>query len=89
MGAKIDQGEVVFRVADTGVGIAQDDLVHVFDRFWQARRAQRDGAGLGLSIVREIVHAHGGRLWVDSQLGAGSTFFFTLPTLAEAAKRHD
>jgi signal transduction histidine kinase len=58
----------------------------VFDRFWQARRSQRSGAGLGLAIVREIVHAHRGRLWVDSKLGSGSSFFFTLPTMAAAAK---
>jgi signal transduction histidine kinase len=80
MGDGDGDGEVVFWVADTGVGIAAEDVGHVFDRFWQARRSRRSGAGLGLAIVREIVQAHGGRLWVDSALGAGSTFFFTLPT---------
>jgi signal transduction histidine kinase len=82
LGAKVEGGEVVFRVADTGVGIAAEDVPHVFDRFWQARRSQRSGAGLGLAIVREIVKAHGGRLWVESALGSGSTFFFTLPATA-------
>jgi signal transduction histidine kinase len=86
LGAKVEGGEVVFWVADTGAGIAAEDLSHVFDRFWQARRSQRSGAGLGLAIVREIVQAHRGRLWVDSVLGAGSTFFFTLPTVVAYAK---
>jgi PAS domain S-box-containing protein len=86
LGATGEGGEVVFRVADTGVGIAAEDISHVFDRFWQARRSRRGGTGLGLAIVREIVEAHRGRLWVDSKLGAGSTFFFTLPTMAASAK---
>jgi signal transduction histidine kinase len=86
LGAKADGGEVVFWVTDTGAGIAAEDIPRVFDRFWQARRAQRSGAGLGLAIVREIVHAHKGRLWVESTLGSGSTFFFTLPTVPEPAK---
>jgi signal transduction histidine kinase len=77
---KAEGGEVVFWVADTGVGIAAEDISRVFDRFWQARQSRRGGAGLGLSIVREIVRAHGGRLWVDSEPGSGSTFFFTLPS---------
>jgi signal transduction histidine kinase len=51
----------------------------VFDRFWQARRGDRRGAGLGLSIVRGIVEAHGGRIWVESRVGEGTTFAFTMP----------
>jgi signal transduction histidine kinase len=70
---------VQFSVADTGSGIPQEDIPHLFDRFWQAPRTARHGTGLGLSIVRGIVLTHGGRLWVDSQVGAGSTFSFTLP----------
>jgi signal transduction histidine kinase len=80
VGAKLDDTEVLFWVDDTGIGIEPEDISHVFDRFWQARRSRRGGAGLGLAIVREIVRAHGGRLWVDSEPGSGSTFFFTLPT---------
>jgi PAS domain S-box-containing protein len=81
LGAKADGSDVRFWVADTGVGIAADDIPHVFDRFWQARKVERTGAGLGLAIVQEIVQAHGGRLWVASELGVGSTFFFTLPAM--------
>jgi PAS domain S-box-containing protein len=81
LGAKVEAGEVVFWVADTGVGIAAEDVAHLFDRFWQARRSHRSGAGLGLAIVQEIVYAHKGRLWVDSTPGSGSTFFFTMPSV--------
>jgi len=72
--------EVVFSVADTGSGIAPESVAHVFDPFWQAAtRARRLGAGLGLPIAKGIVEAHGGRIWVESTVGHGSTFFFTIP----------
>ena len=71
--------EVVFWVADTGAGIAARDLPHVFERFYQAAARERRGSGLGLSIVKGLVEAHGGRVWADSQLGQGSTFCFALP----------
>ena len=71
---------VVFSIADTGPGMSPDSIAHVFDRFWQATtKAQRLGAGLGLTITKGIVDAHGGRIWVESELGRGSTFFFTIP----------
>jgi signal transduction histidine kinase len=82
VGATLTDRSVLFRVADTGVGISPDDLPHVFDRFWQANKGGRHGAGLGLPIVQGIVDAHGGRIWVDSQPGRGSTFFFTIPVAA-------
>lgn len=85
VGAAPRDGDVLFWVADTGPGIAAEDLPHLFDRFWQARRAGRRGAGLGLPIVKGLVEAHGGRIWVESPPGRGSTFFFTIP----AAARHD
>jgi PAS domain S-box-containing protein len=69
---------VQFTVADTGPGIADNDISHVFDRFWQSHRTARLGSGLGLSIVKGIVVAHGGQVWVKSTLGAGSAFSFTL-----------
>ena len=71
--------DVEFRVADSGDGIAASDLPHVFDRFWQARKGAHHGVGLGLPITRGIVEAHGGRIWVESNLSRGSTFFFTIP----------
>ena len=73
------EGETTFSVADTGCGIAGDELPHIFDRYWQAKSA-RDGIGLGLSIAKGLVEAHGGRIWVESKIGQGTTFFFTLPS---------
>ena len=81
--------EIVVSVADTGVGIAPEDVAHVFDRFWQAKRASRAGAGLGLSIAKSIVEAHGGRIWVDSTEGSGTTFQFTLPIDATSVGAHE
>jgi signal transduction histidine kinase len=66
-------------VADTGPGIPPEQLTHVFDRFWQAARADRAGLGLGLAIVQGIAEAHGGRVWVESEPGKGARFVFTLP----------
>lgn len=79
VGAKVRDNEVLFSVRDSGAGIPPEHLPHVFDRFWQARRAERQGAGLGLPIVKGVVEAHGGRIWVESTLGTGSCFFFTIP----------
>jgi PAS domain S-box-containing protein len=73
-------GEVLFSVADTGRGIPSEQLPHVFDMFWQAPGQEVNrGVGLGLPIVRGIVEAHGGRVWAESSLGQGSTFYFTVP----------
>jgi phosphoserine phosphatase RsbU/P len=71
--------EVLVCVADTGPGIPAEHLPHVFDRFWQARSTRRAGAGLGLAIARGIVEAHEGAIWVESEVGRGTTFRFTLP----------
>jgi len=79
VGAAPRDGEVLFWVADTGAGIEAGDVPHLFDRFWQAKKVGRQGAGLGLPIVKGIVEAHGGRIWVETQVGVGSTFFFTMP----------
>jgi PAS domain S-box-containing protein len=76
--------EVLFSVTDTGSGIPPDELGHLFDRFWQGRRARKLGAGLGLPIVKGIIEAHGGRIWVESTPGRGTTFFFTVPTALRA-----
>jgi signal transduction histidine kinase len=74
--------EVVVAVADDGPGVPPEDLPHLFERFWRGDRARRrimGGSGLGLAIARHIVKAHGGRMWVHSVEGEGSTFTFTLP----------
>ena len=71
--------EVVLSVEDTGPGITLEQQTHLFDRFWQARDGDRRGVGLGLTITKQIVEAHGGRIWIESTPGAGSTFSFALP----------
>jgi two-component system, chemotaxis family, sensor kinase Cph1 len=71
--------EVRFGVVDTGPGIPPEQLPHIFGRFWQARPSDRRGIGLGLAIAKGIVEAHNGRIWVESRVGSGSTFYFTLP----------
>ncbi|MFL5351399.1 PAS domain S-box protein [Archangium sp.] len=76
--------EVHLSVTDTGPGIAQESLPHLFEPFWQERRTE--GAGLGLAIVKGIVEAHGGRIWVESQLGQGTTFVFTVPISTAPAR---
>jgi CheY-like chemotaxis protein len=86
IGAAPMGNEVMFWVADTGTGISEADLPHVFDRFWQARRADRTGAGLGLPIVKGFVEAHGGHVWATSQIGRGAKFFFTLPIAQSAGE---
>jgi GAF domain-containing protein len=77
------QGEsVLASVTDTGIGIPEDQLQRVFERFYQvdgSATRRFGGAGVGLAIVKRIVEAHGGRIWVESALGQGSTFYFTVP----------
>lgn len=80
------------RVADTGIGIAKDDLNRIFERFEQADDGltrRFGGSGLGLAIAKSLVEAHGGKIWVESEVGKGSTFFFTLElgALSEDQKR--
>ena len=73
--------DAVLEVADTGPGISTEEQAHLFDRFWQARRADRRGVGLGLPIARGIVDAHGGRISVVSEMGKGSRFLVAIPRL--------
>ena len=83
--ARQEGEEVTFSVRDSGVGIPAADLPHVFDRFWHAdRNAKKRGTGLGLAIAHGIVRAHGGRIWVESMVGKGSEFLFTLPRVERA-----
>ena len=71
--------EVVVSVSDNGPGIPEDMQEKIFERFWQIAEQNRSGLGIGLYISKMIVEAHRGRIWVDSKLGQGSTFSFTLP----------
>jgi signal transduction histidine kinase len=79
--ARVQNGEAEIAVADTGVGIAPEDQEAVFEEFRQVGATARkvEGTGLGLAISRKFIELHGGRIWVDSQVGMGSTFAFTLP----------
>jgi PAS domain S-box-containing protein len=80
VGIRQRSGEVEFAVADTGPGLAPDQVEHLFDRFWQADRNDRRGSGLGLSVVKGILDAHRGKIWVEARVGQGSTFYFTIPS---------
>jgi PAS domain S-box-containing protein len=84
LGARAEGPVVRFWVSDTGPGISPEALEHLFDRFWQVRHGDRRGAGLGLSIAKGLIEAHGGRIWVESEPGRGSTFSFVVPVAHEA-----
>ncbi len=77
--ARRDNDVVLAEVSDTGVGIPEDQWEKVFDEFYQVDRRRYGGTGLGLTIVKGIIEEHGGRIWVDSEVGKGSTFYFTVP----------
>ena len=84
--ADADGDQVLFTVADTGPGIPKKNLKDIFNPYWQAKRAERLGAGLGLPIAKGIVEAHGGKIWVESEPGRGTKFFFTLPVARDAVR---
>jgi two-component system phosphate regulon sensor histidine kinase PhoR len=86
VGARLLKSEVEFSVQDFGPGIASEHLDRIFERFYRvdkARSRESGGTGLGLAIVKHIVLAHGGRIWVESELGSGAVFHFTLPVAAK------
>lgn len=80
--ASMDNNWVTFSVVDTGPGILEEDQTKLFNKFYRATtvREHQDGVGLGLSITKNIIEAHGGTIWVESQIGKGTVFSFTLPT---------
>jgi two-component system phosphate regulon sensor histidine kinase PhoR len=74
--------EIVLTVSDTGIGIPKADQPRIFERFYRvdvARSREAGGTGLGLAIAKHLVEVHGGRLWVDSEVGQGSQFHFSVP----------
>jgi two-component system phosphate regulon sensor histidine kinase PhoR len=82
LSAETSNEEVIFTVADTGIGIPQADQPRIFERFYRvdvARSREAGGTGLGLSIAKHLVEAQGGRIWVDSEVGVGSKFHFSIP----------
>jgi two-component system sensor histidine kinase KdpD len=90
--ARVKTGVVQISVADHGIGIDEQHMEHIFDRFYQVDSASTrkvGGSGLGLSICKAIVEAHHGRLWAESQPGAGSTFHFTLPLALPSEPREE
>jgi signal transduction histidine kinase len=89
--ARTEGRRVAVCVRDTGTGIAEEDLPHVFDRFYRADRSRSratGGAGLGLAIVKQLVEAHGGRIEVESAIGKGTQFTFTLPVADDLGHEH-
>jgi signal transduction histidine kinase len=81
-----EQQYVVFRVEDTGQGISPDQVSRVFEDFWQARKGDGRGIGLGLAIAKALVEAQGGTISVESALGKGTTFCFTLPASVRSSE---
>ena len=79
IGARREDDVVLVEVSDTGVGIPEDQWEKVFDEFYQVDRRRYGGTGLGLTIVKNIVEEHGGKIWVSSEVGRGSSFYFTVP----------
>ena len=83
--ATMEADQVAIHVVDTGVGIPADLVPKIFDPYEQAHQG-RGGSGVGLNVVRGLVEAHGGRVWVESEEGRGSRFTFTLPVAAPAVR---
>ncbi len=94
LSTRADGGYALVSVADTGLGIPPDEIGHVFERFRRVRSGAAQsipGTGLGLTIVKQIVEMHGGKIWVESAVGHGSAFHFTVPLVAEnvtSQRRH-
>jgi signal transduction histidine kinase len=90
--ASVADGAITIAVSDTGIGIAPEDQAAIFEEFRQVGREdarKQEGTGLGLTLAKKFVELHGGRIWVQSQVGQGSTFSFTLPVRPEAQSSSD
>jgi signal transduction histidine kinase len=86
----VANGSFIVAVRDTGPGVSQADQLKIFEEFHQADNSitkQKGGTGLGLAIARRIMELHGGKLWVESDIGSGSTFSFMLPVKSEQQAR--
>ncbi len=84
------QDQLLFQISDHGIGVSDEARKHLFERFYRAEGEMvRGGTGLGLFISKQIVDAHGGRIWAESKLGQGSTFSFTLPLNSKGGNEHD
>ncbi len=82
LSAEAKNDEVIFTVADTGIGIPRSDQPRIFERFYRvdaARSREAGGTGLGLAIAKHLIEVHGGRIWVESEVGEGSKFHFSVP----------
>jgi two-component system phosphate regulon sensor histidine kinase PhoR len=82
LSAEAKNDEVIFTVGDTGIGIPRSDQPRIFERFYRvdaARSREAGGTGLGLSIAKHLIEVHGGRIWVESEVGEGSQFHFSIP----------
>ena len=89
LSSRVEGNFALVSVTDTGIGIPQDEIGHVFERFRRVRSGAAQsipGTGLGLTIVKQIVEMHGGKIWVESAVGHGSSFHFTIPLTAEGAR---
>jgi signal transduction histidine kinase len=84
VGCKGMEADVVFSVSDNGCGIPSEHIPHIFDRFWQGQKFGKAGVGLGLSIAQGSVKSHGGEIKVESEVGQGTTFSFTVPAAVSA-----
>ncbi len=86
IGARSRRGWLEISVADLGIGMSPEDVPHVFERFYKVDRPfNQSGVGLGLAIAKHIVQSHGGRIWVESRMGEGSVFTFTVPAVKDGS----